>query len=144
MRNIDLTVLTSVFSDEMRIYLEMKAAHGFQMRSYYYQLKIFDQFCLQNRIISPVFTMKDAHIWSAVDGDEGDRRYCNRFSVVNGFLKFLNAKGYNVAIPETVPYKKSNLKPHIYTDDEISRYFNAIDKYYKKNKSKCDSVSCFV
>lgn len=139
MRNIDLTALKSVFGDEMRKYLEMKAAHGFQMRSYYYQLKIFDQFCLQSGIVSPVFTMKDAHIWSMVDGDEGDRRYCNRLSVVNGFLKFLKAKGYNVAIPETVPYKKSDFKPHIYTNDEIARYFNAIDQYYTK-KAKINAI----
>lgn len=139
MRNIDLSALTSIFSDEMRKYLEMKVAHGFQMKSYYYQLKIFDQFCIQRGITSPVFTMEDAHVWSMVDGDEGDRRYCNRLSVVKGFLMHLNAKGYNVAIPETVPYKKLDFKPHIYTDDEISRYFNAIDRYYTE-RAKVNAI----
>lgn len=139
MRKIDLSALTSVFGDEMRTYLVMKAAHGFQMKSYYYQLKIFDQFCIQSGVIAPVFTMKDAHAWSMVDGDEGDRRYCNRLSVAKNFLVYINAKGYDVAIPESVPYKESEFKPHIYTDDETARYFNAIDRYYTE-RAKINSV----
>ncbi|SCZ76110.1 hypothetical protein SAMN03080599_00072 [Acidaminobacter hydrogenoformans DSM 2784] len=50
MREINLSALTSVFSDEMRAYMLMKATHGFQMKSYYYQLKIFDEFLKQSGI----------------------------------------------------------------------------------------------
>lgn len=139
MRRIDLSVFTSVFADEMRSFLVMKADHGFQMTSYYYQLKIFDQFCIQNRILSPEFDMKEAHAWSMVDGEEGDRRYCNRLSVARSFLSYLRAKGYDVVIPDPVSYKQPDFKPHIYTDDETVRYFSAIDRYYTK-RAKLNAI----
>lgn len=139
MRKLDISKFKSVFADEIRTYLEMKVAHGFQMKSYYYQLKLFDQFCIQNQIVTPDFTVNNARLWSMIDGDEGNKRYCDRLSVAKNFLKYLNAKGYDVTIPESASYKKMDFKPHIYTDDEVTRYFNAIDHYYTK-RAKINSI----
>ncbi|MDD4010169.1 MAG: tyrosine-type recombinase/integrase [Fermentimonas sp.] len=139
MRKVNPDVLKSIFADEMRNYLSIKVSHGFQMTSYFYQLKIFDQFCIERGITSPVLTMKDAHEWIQIDGDEGDRRYCNRLSIARNFLIYLNAKNYDIAIPDSMPYKRSDFKPHIYTDDETSRYFKAIDRYYTA-RAKVNSI----
>lgn len=109
MSKIDFSAPTSVFSDEMRTY--------FAMKSYYSQLKIFDQFCIQSWITAPVFTMNDVLAWSMVDddeGDEGEGRYCTRLSVTRNFLVYLNAKSYDVVISASVPYKESDFKPYIY------------------------------
>ncbi len=139
MRKINPYILESVFADEMRNYLDIKVSHGFQMTSYFYQLKVFDQFCIERGITSPVFTMKDAHAWIQVDGDEGDRSYCGRLIIAKNFLVYLNAKNYDVVIPDSIPYKGSDFKPHIYTDDETIRYFNAIDRYYTA-RAKVNSI----
>lgn len=139
MRNINLELLKSVFSDEMRTYLDIQEEHGFKKKSYYYQLKIFDSFCNEHGIDTPVFTMKDAHDWAKVDDNEGNRRYCCRLSIAKKFLQYLKIKGYDVVIPETASYRESDFKPHIYTDNEVERYFNAIDRFYT-GRAKYNSI----
>lgn len=139
MRNINLELLSSVFSDEMHTYLDIQEEHGFKKKSYYYQLKIFDSFCNEHGIDKPVFTTKDAHDWAKVDDHEGNRRYCCRLSIAKNFLQYLKIKGYDVVIPETVSYREPDFKPHIYTDNEVERYFNAIDRFYT-GRAKYNSI----
>lgn len=139
MRKIDTAALKSIFADEMREYLDIKVSHGFQLASYFYQLKILYRFCLERGITAPVFTMKDAHAWAQTDGDESNRRYCNRLLIAKNFLIYLSTRNYDVAIPASVPYRVSGFKPHIYTDNETARYFNAIDRYYT-TRAKINSI----
>lgn len=139
MRKLDRTVFQSIFSDEICNYLDEKIYLGFKENSYFYQLKEFDQYCTEVKLDVPVFSQKDAIAWGRQSIGEGDRSYCNRISVTKNFLIYLSRKDYDVAIIHNTHFKSSDFKPHIYSDDEITRYFKAIDSY-RSNKARMNAI----
>lgn len=129
MRKMNREVFQSIFADEIHNYLDMKVHLGFKEGSYYYQLKEFDQYCSARGLVRSVFLQEDAELWSKRDTGEGDRGYYNRINVTKNFLIYLSLQGYDVFVTRDILYKASDFKPHIYTDDEVKRYFAAIDSY---------------
>lgn len=129
MRKLNLDVFTSVFAGSIVDYLKMKERHGFQMESYYYQLKAFDIFCRDKGIDSPVFTALDAREWEKREEYEGSRRYAGRINITRNFLLQMEQLGYDVFTGKAYPYKPSDFQPHIYSEDEIARYFEALDAF---------------
>lgn len=139
MRKLDRTVFQSVFSEEICNYLDERVYLGFKESSYFYQLKEFDQYCTSIKLAIPTFSYKDAISWGRKDTCEGDRGYCNRISVTKNFLIYLSRKDYDVSVIHNIQFRNPDFKPHIYTEDEIIRYFGAIDSY-KSNKARMNAV----
>jgi integrase len=54
-------------------------------------------------------------------------------------MEYLSLKGYDVFLMHDIYFKATDFQPHIYTDDEIRRYFEAVDSY-SSGKSRMDVI----
>lgn len=119
----------SVFARELQNYLDEKIKLGFIEKSYYSYLKSFDQFLVKEGIKEPEFTAEHATKWIMKKADEADTTHYSRVNAIKHFLKYLKLKNYDVYVTRDIKYKGTDFEPHIYTDDEVNRYFLAVDSY---------------
>ena len=119
----------SVFSEEMDQYLDYIVASGYKERSYCNHLRQFDRFCIQSEICQPVFTSQNATEWIQRKENEASTTHYSRVNGIKQFLIYLSRKGCNVFVTRDISYRKTDFQPHIYTEDEIARYFHAVDTY---------------
>lgn len=122
-------VFNSGFADEINRYIDYKVANGYKDRSFYIILREFDHFCVRRGIVDVSFTRADADAWSEKRESEASTSHYSRVNKIKCFIEFLILKGYNVVPMQDVFFKATDFQPHIYTDDEIHRYFIAVDSY---------------
>lgn len=122
----------SIFADEINQYLDYKIASGFSEKSFSIILKSFDDFCSRRGIDSISFTRSDADAWAEKRKTEATTSHYARVNKIKKFLEYLNLKGYDVYLMHDVFFKATDFQPHIYTDDEILRYFQAVDTYHSE------------
>jgi len=122
-------IFTSVFADEIYAYLDYMASSGFKEKSFSSKLKIFDRFCIVHEITSPVITKEHVDEWVKKREDEACTTHYSRINTVKNFLLYLNRKGFDVVVTRDIKFKKTQFQPHIYSVDEITRYFEAVDTF---------------
>ena len=125
---------TSVFADEINTYLDYKESSGFKAISYNSILKKFDRFCKVNEIAAPVFNRELADEWIKRHDDEAHTTHYTRINTIKNFLLYLSKKSYDVVVTRDVKHRDTDFQPHIYSNDEIVRYFEAVDTF--------DSATC--
>lgn len=123
-------VFKSCFADELNKYLDFRMAAGYQEKSFSYKLSRFDRFCLNRGITGMRFTSEDAAFWLRHSGNECERSRYSRVEVSRHFLIYLARKGYDVYVMRPLSSRNSDFCPHIYTADEIRRYFHVVDTYF--------------
>jgi len=126
---MDRETYTSAFAGEIKAYLDYKVSSGFKEVSYYYALKAFDKFCDSQGISSPVFTKDCADEWIKRREGEVCTTHYSRVNVIKNFLLYMSRKGFDVAVTRDIKHKKTQFQPHIYSADEIGRYFEAVDTF---------------
>lgn len=127
---------TSVFADEIMNYIADRTSAGYKggnSRSYLIQ---FDRFCNRHGITEPVFTVRDASAWLEQRSTESHTTHYSRVNASKHFLTYLSLKGYDVYVVRDIKYKGTDFQPHIYTDDEVRRYFAAVDRHYSVSNRK--------
>ena len=129
----------SGFAEEMNRYLDYKTASGYKESSFTFILRQFDRFCAGRGIRDVSFSKEDADAWSEKKETEASTSHYARVNKVKCFLKYLGLKGYGVYLMHDVSFRATDFQPHIYTDDEILRYFHAVDTY-TSGKSRMDAV----
>jgi len=122
-------IFSSSFSSLILTYLDYKAQNGFNEESYYLGLKKFDKFLCSLNKIDQTFTKEDAESWTAKNDDESKNAYYKRLEISYGFILYLHKTGKDVFVFTKAKYPASNFIPHIYTADEIARYFESVDTY---------------
>lgn len=130
---------SSVFSNEIHNYICDKESAGFKGKHYRSQLIPFDRFCVSEQIKTPVFTKAHAAKWLEQRETECHTTHYSRINASKHFLSYLSIKGYDVYVVRDIRYKGTDFKPHIYTDDETSRYFLAVDTY-SSCKNRVDAI----
>lgn len=123
------SVFHSVFAKEMNAYLDYRESSGYKAASFRIHLRHFDGFCVEQEIQKPVFTTKDAAKWMQKKDSEATMTHYSRINSIKQFLTFLSQKGYEVVVTRDIRFKPTEFQPHIYSEDEISRYFRAVDTY---------------
>lgn len=129
----------SGFAEEIGRYLDYKAASGYKESSFTFILRQFDRFCAGRGIQDVSFSKEDADAWSEKKETEAPTSHYARVNKVKCFLKYLGLKGYGVYLMHDVFFRATDFQPHIYTDDEILRYFHAVDTYTSE-RSRMDAV----
>lgn len=119
----------SGMADEMAQYIDYKVRSGFKEKSYIVPMKKFDRFCLSRGITGITFTENDSNELLIKKENEADSSHYARINFAKNFLIYLSRKGYSVYIPQDIKSLPTQFTPHIYTDDEILRYFRAVDTY---------------
>lgn len=120
----------SGFASELNQYLDQKLVSGYSEKSFSIILKSFDTFCCQRGIDNVKFSRADADAWSEKKSDEATTSHYARVNKIKNFLAYLSLKGYDVYLLHDVFFKATDFQPHIFTDDEIRRYFHAVDTYH--------------
>ena len=129
----------SGFADEINKYIDHKVANGYKEKSFTILLRDFDRFCIRRGITGVSFTREDVDAWSAKRETEATTSHYARVNKIKCFMEYLKLKGYDVCLLQDVFFKATGFQPHIYTNDEIRRYFHAVDTY-SSGRSKMDVV----
>lgn len=129
-------VFESVFADEINQYLDSRTAAGFKEKSFMTHLRCFDSFCCERDLTQAVFTAADTEEWSRARPHEGTTSHYSRINGSKQFLTYLFLKGYDVHVPRDITFVPTDFQPHIYSDDEIERYFREVDAYFSIRNRK--------
>ncbi|MCL2323015.1 MAG: tyrosine-type recombinase/integrase [Oscillospiraceae bacterium] len=129
-------IYTSVFANEMNAYLEYKVSSGFKEKNYWHYLQKFDRFSIEHTLKSLSFTRELAEEWIKKCKDESTLTHYFRINAIKKFLIYMSKKGLDVFITRDIAYKKTQFQPHIYTEDEIKRYFEAVDTFDSNRNNK--------
>lgn len=131
--------LISVFADTINDYLNYRQKCGVKNISCEFQYyRKLDKFILNEDIKNVSFTREQASRWRApLENESGNGRY-KRINSTKKFFEYLFIQGYDIFQFRDVKSSKSNFTPHIYTDDEVNRYFKAVDSYHSNvNRKHC-------
>ena len=129
----------SAFADEMNQYLDDRIAAGFKEESYSFRLKAFDRFCADTGNGSKTFSNLQAAKWMERKSSEATTTHYSRVNSVKQFLQYLQLKGYDVVVVRDVRFRPTEFQPYIYSDDEVARYFAAVDSY-SSPKNRKDAI----
>ncbi len=133
------TTFSSIFASEMNVYLQNKVSSGYKEKSFVYHLKHFDRFCLDHALSIPSFTRELGDEWIKRRESEVSTTHYSRINTIKHFLIYLSHKGFDVFVTRDVTFKQTSFQPHIYTTEEIQRYFRAVDTF-NSSKNRKDQV----
>lgn len=125
--------------DHCREFVRMKRAIGYKYNVEAALLRQFDTFTLG-------FTMPEGRLpkhvvlaWGEKRPHESDKTHRSRIHVVNMLAGFMKKNGYDAYVYPVLPGKgpgSFQFKPHIYSDDELSRFFRAADSMEQTGRSR--------
>ncbi|MFI3214957.1 MAG: tyrosine-type recombinase/integrase [Eubacteriales bacterium] len=119
----------SVFASEIQIYIDDKYSAGFKSDNFRRNLIGFDRFCIEQALSRPIFDIHHATKWTEQKESESHTTHYSRINASKQFLQYLALKGYDIYVVRDVKHKGTDFQPHIYTNDEVTRYFLAVDSY---------------
>ena len=119
----------SIFRDVINEYIDRRVAAGYRERNYTSPLSLFDRLMLDLGKEQISLTEEDGLDWIERRKDERPSTWYGRVNVVNGFLIDAAKRGYDVVPTGNVKIKHGGFIPHIYTEEEIQKYFNEVDRY---------------
>lgn len=122
-------VYNSVFQKEICDFIELKRALGFSYESEADSLRRIDAFLCENNLSEKYITKELCELWCRKRTYETVTNQASRISIMRVFCRYLN----DIDIPAYVPpkgitHKRIRYDAHIYTDDELQRFFDAVDK----------------
>ena len=127
----------SVFADDIKEFISLKRALGFKYVSEQGMLQRIDTYFADNNVPVREITKEISDGWCRKRSHETLTNQSNRISVMRVFAKYLNDIGVAAYIPLSgTSSKKHHYNAHIYTDDELKRFFAAVDES-KSVPSEC-------
>jgi site-specific recombinase XerD len=110
-------------------FIKYKRSFGQNADKQFRILRNFAAFSLAYDLSQQLITEQLATDWLGRRFEEKPNSFAYRASVIRQFCEFLRNLGYDVYVPELLKShtKKSSFKPHIYSEDEIVRFFKAAD-----------------
>ena len=120
---------SSVFADELNKYLDLQISYGFKEVSYLKNLRLFDRFCKSQVCGISEFTREVADQWMRLRPGEASTTRYSRVNTAKKFLFYMRNNGFDVYTTGDAAKGSTDFTPHIYTYDEIERYFNAVDSF---------------
>jgi integrase len=134
--------LTSVYADPINDFLCYRENCGVKkIESEYQFYRKLDQFILKEGIKNISFTQDQASGWRMPFENESESGRYKRINFTKKFFEYLFTKGYNVFQFRDIKSPKSTFIPHIYSEDEVERYFKAVDNYHSNiNQLHCVQI----
>jgi integrase len=112
-------------------YIEMKRRLGCKYYSEERLLSGFDKFLLKEfpELSENEITREAIEYWESKRPHESPKTHSSRMLVVRKFCEYAVMQGHSVFVSaERTPYKSvSTFVPHIYSDDELQRFFAVVD-----------------
>ncbi len=119
---------TGPLKDEMSGFILLKRSVGNKYESEVGVLKRFDQYLTQNYPAITGLPKESVTGWCAKQPHEKPANQCSRASVIRQFAKYLDSTGRRAYIlPDNYSPSGFQYVPHIYTQDELVRFFAETD-----------------
>lgn len=122
-------VFEGPFKQEMEDFIALKRAVGFKYDTEPGTLKRFDTYLIMHFPCLTALTREAVSTWCAKTMHETIANQCSRSSIIRQFAKYLDNIGKEAwIIPSHYHPKVPKYVPHIYTTDELRRFFAETDK----------------
>ena len=117
------------FRKDMQDFISLKRTVGYKYLTEVGILKRFDTFLTQNYPYAVDLTREMVTSWCARTPHETAANQCSRSSTIRQFATYLDTLGKNAwVLPHNYYKKGQKYVPHIYTPDELRRFFAETDK----------------
>jgi integrase/recombinase XerD len=117
------------FKDHIQNHVELKRAVGYKYDTDAGHLKRFDRFTLKKYPDATVLTKEIVLDWCDKKTYEAQTNQCSRASIIRQFGKYLDSIGVQAyVLPKGYYPTGEQYIPHIYTADELTRFFAETDK----------------
>ena len=126
----------SVFQKELANLIETKQALGFKYETEAAAFRRIDDFFCENQLTEKVISKELTEKWCAKRSYESSQYHFSRVSLFRVFCEYVSDLGYSVFIPPKGMSKGPKYDAYIYTDDELKRFFKAVDNS-KSVPSEC-------
>ncbi len=118
----------SVFADDIQEFISLKRALGFKYISEQGMLQRIDTYFADNNVTAREITKEISDGWCRKRSYETLANQSSRISVMRVFSRYLNDVGVPAYIPVAgTSRKKHQYDAHVYTEDELKRFFAAVD-----------------
>jgi integrase len=122
-------IYESSFKNYIQSHVDLKQAVGYKYDTDADHLKRFDRFILENYPLATSLTKEIVLNWCSKKSYESQANQCSRASIIRQFGKYLDSIGVEAyIIPKGYFPSEKQYVPHIYTKDELSRFFAETDK----------------
>ena len=119
----------SIFQKEIHDLIELKRALGFSYESETGSLRRIDTFLCENNLSEKCITKELCDLWCRKRTYETVTNQASRISIMRVFCRYLNDIGIPAYIPPRgITKKRIRYDAHIYTDEELPGFFDAVDK----------------
>ena len=118
----------SVFQDEFISLISIKRAVGFKYETDALAFGRIDRFFCDNGLSEKQISKELCDLWCRKRTYESNSNHCSRVSSFRVFSKYLQDLGYPVYVPpKGLTRHPPKYDAHIFTDDELGRFFRAVD-----------------
>lgn len=119
----------SHFKGHIKNHVKLKQAVGYKYDTEARQLKHFDRFMMEKYPYATVLTKEIVLDWCCKKTYEAKANQCSRASVIRQFGKYLDSIGVEAyVIPKGYYPTEEQYIPHIYSVDELKKFFAETDK----------------
>jgi integrase/recombinase XerD len=123
------TIYEGPLTNHIQNHVELKQAIGYKYATDAAHLKRFDRFTLENYPLATSLTKEIVLDWCSKKSYESQANQCSRASVLRQFGKYLDSIGVETyIIPQGYYPAEEQYVPHIYTNDELARFFAETDR----------------
>ena len=122
-------IYNSIFQQEIRDLIELKRVLGFSYEAEAGSLRRIDTFLCRNTLSEKYITKELCDLWCKKRTYETVTNQASRISTMRVFCRYLNDIGIPAYIPpKGITKKRTRYDAHIYTDEELHNFFDAVDK----------------
>jgi hypothetical protein len=122
-----MTNYTSAFASHITAMLELRDSLGLYTGPLPFVMQNFDRFCLAKYPDTTALTRELATEWCDEGKSAGGSGY--KMHAIRSFGKCLQSVGADAFVmPSAWIGKPARRLPHMFTDDELERFFNACDR----------------
>ena len=118
----------SVFSKDIVAFLNERQLLKMKTEDLFYQLRTFDRMCFELHVEENIITKELVKKWMKKRPNESINNQSSRAIIIRAFGKYMYRNNINnYIVPTNIYTKKINHTTHIYTRDEIKKFFRVID-----------------
>lgn len=129
----------SIMAHDFKEFVQLKRNLGYKYSTAEYLLRDFDTFLLRKGIKEPILTKDLFEEWMTRRQHEKGSTYRGRCTVAVQFARYMSDTGRPCFIPRIPKTKVTGFVAHIFTEDEVKRFFYACDRLVLRSLKK-DSV----
>lgn len=122
-------IFDSIFKNEIQDLIKLKRAQGFKYETEERALKRIDKFLSDKNLQKKTITKSIVDEWCLRRTYETQANQNSRISMMRVLCSYLSELGFDAYVPpKGLTRKEPKYDAHIYTDDELRRFFKVVDE----------------